>query len=286
YAFGNDFKALHRAEYVRSIGARFTIHDCETAWDESVDGDVTVTVDTTYKVQGNNSNKMVIAAGASAADILATDDITEVDISTCDKVEIFIRSTVALDAGDIQLLLDDTASCASPVESIDIPATVANTSTTHTITLADPSGDTAIISVGIKLITDKGAMTLYVDRIRAVNSNQKKYEDLSADQWDVVKGSSPTFKLVGSGLSVVGGDNEIRLSGYAAPDIMSDETTDCEIDPAYVIAATTGRLLTAHAKSRQLSIVDREALGEKWLERAEKIKPYLSVDYAMNTKWV
>lgn len=285
YAFGNDFRGLHRVEYVSNIGNVFTIHNCESAWDELVDGDVTASTDTTYNIEGNYALKLVVAAGCGANDILATQDISELDISSCDKVEIFIRSSTALDAGDIQLLLDDTAQCASAVESLDIPATLANTNTYHVIDLANPHSDTAIISVGLKMVTDKGAFTLYADRIRAVDSGSKVYDPLSPDHWSIVRGTTPKFKLTESGLSVVGADTQVRLTGYAAPDIFSDDSTDSEIDPAYLIASVTGTLLISHAKSNRLDIKDKASLSKYWLGEAENRLRQAATDIAFNIRW-
>jgi len=271
YTFGNDFKAVKTVEYVSDIGVTHKIHDCEAAWDESVDGEVTVATQTTYKVEGAYGISVTISASAEANDLLCTDDIAEVDISDCDQIEIFMRSSVALDAGDIQLLLDDTASCpATPLEVINIPAMLANTNYTHVIDLANPHLDTAIISVGLKLITDKGAMVLYVDRIRAVHSKSKEYIELNPDYWDIIRGASPLFKLTSTGLTVVGPDTEIRLTGWSAPDIFSDDTTDSEINPAYIIAFAVGRLLISHAKSSSLDIQDKASLATYWIGEADK----------------
>ena len=94
--------------------------------DESVDSDFTVTTDTKVKKQGTASNRIVVAAGASAGDIV-TDSITSKDISAYDYIEFWARSTVATSAGNLKILLDDTANCASPVETLSVPALVADT---------------------------------------------------------------------------------------------------------------------------------------------------------------
>lgn len=288
FAFGLDFKGLHKAEYLADVG---TVHDidlCEEAWDALAGGNVTCATDTTYNVEGDYAGKITIAVGAAANDIVATNVIGSLDISDCDEVEITIRSTVALSAGDLHLLLDDTAACASGsvVETLDIPATLANTTTTHVIDLANPHLDTAIISVGIELETDKGAMILYVDRIRAVKSSTKRYVSLNPDHWGIAKGDTPKFKLTDQGLSLVGENTQMRLSGYAAPDIFSDDTTDSEIDPAWIIDRVTGRLLIAHAKSSRLDIKDKTNLSKYWLAEAQARLPHIRTQVLPNTRWV
>ncbi len=285
YAFGNDFKGLHKVEYAADTGTFHDIHTCEVAWDEAL-SNTTVAVDTTYNVEGSYCVALTVADAAAADAILACDSITSLDISDCDEVEITIRSSVALAAGDLHLVLDNTAACVSGTEILDIPATLANTTTTHVIDLVNPQSDTAIISVGIEMEVDKGAFTLYVDRIRAVKSSTKRYEKLNPEHWFIVKGTTPKFALTDGGLSLVGAMTEMRLTGYSAPDIFSDETTDSEIDPAWVIARTTGRLLIGHAKSSRLDIDDRANLAKYWLGEAERRLPYIRTKFQPNTRWV
>ena len=145
----------------------YLIEDCEDAWNESVDGDVTSTADTGDKKAGSASAKLVIDAAVSAGDLLATEAISSLNLAAAEKVVLWVKCSVDADSGDFHLLLDDTASCASPLETIDIPALTADTWTQCTLTLANPASDTAIVSVGLEMVVDKGACTLRVDDIRA-----------------------------------------------------------------------------------------------------------------------
>jgi len=276
YAFGNDFKALYKVEYVANVGTAVEIENCEAAWAEYVlPTYVTVTADVTYNIEGTYALKLAVTDGYSADDILAT-KVIDVDLTECDAVEITIRSSVALDAGDVILVLDDTAKCVSGTEKLSIPATLANTTTTHVIDLANPHLDADIISVGIEMEVDKDAITLYIDRIRGVKSSSKRYEVLSGEYWFIKRGGSPKFALTEDGLSRVGGNTQIRLSGFCAPDIFSDDDTDSEVDPAFLIAQTTGRLLISHAKSSYLDIHDRAKLATYWLGEANRMLPGLT----------
>lgn len=142
------------------------IENCEDAWDELVDGDVTSTADTSdYKV-GSASAKLVVGDACGAGDILATEAISSTNLSSKLYIQFWLKSSVALDAGDLQILLDDTAQCASPIKSLDIPALDADTWSPVIIALGDPSGLTAIISIGLKMVTDKGAFTVRIDDVR------------------------------------------------------------------------------------------------------------------------
>lgn len=266
----SGFTHLSKAEWVYSIGTEKTLHACNAVWDELVDTDVTASLNTTFKKEGTGSLKLVVAAGAAAGDILATEDITSIDISGCNEVQIWIFSTVALAAGDLQLLLDDTASCASPVESLNIPATTANVWTRHIISLANPQSDSAIISVGLKMVVDKGAFSLWADDIKAIDSFSNGYREMQLEYWNISKGSTPYFQVTSRGLSVIGSNKQMRLTGYQIPDLLTADTTVSEVDPGYLVPYVTGRLLISHAKSSYLDIHDRAGLSKYWLGQAER----------------
>lgn len=141
------------------------LEDCEDAWNELVDGDVTASLDTVDFQVGSGSAKFICAAGLGAGDIIATEAISSTDLFGQTHVSLWIKSSVATSAGDLQLLLDDTSSCASPLESIDIPALVAGVWTRVHLALANPGLDENIISVGLKYVVDIGAVTINIDDI-------------------------------------------------------------------------------------------------------------------------
>lgn len=147
------------------------IHACDVAWDELVDGDATVTLDDIDYQEGTASNKFTIAAGMSAADIIATDSISALDLSDAIGVEFDIKCSVAASAGALQLLLDEHASCASPSETLSAPALTADVwqHVTVLFTGATTTRD-AIISVGLKYTTDLGACTVWIDNIKAIDT--------------------------------------------------------------------------------------------------------------------
>ena len=138
------------------------VEDCEDAWDAQAN--VTATADADCKV-GTKSSKLVVADAAGAGVLLATEVVGSMDLSSYKHINLWIKSSVILASGDMQLLLDDSPTCASPIKSLDIPALSAATWTLVRLDLGDASGLTAVISVGMKQINDKGAFDLYVDHI-------------------------------------------------------------------------------------------------------------------------
>ena len=220
------------------------LHACAVAFDETIDSDITVSLDTKDKKQGSQSNKFVIAEGASAGD-LATDSITSKNISGYDYIEFWVKSTVATSAGNLKLHLDDTASCASPVESISIPALTADTWTFVRDQIDNPELCSAIISVGLEYDSDLGACTVWLDDISAVKNDSAQWEKIPRNLWridkeakDIVFDNYAHSVARYSLLKIVGGDKPVLLT--------SDSATS-EINEQFIIARATGLALASNS---------------------------------------
>lgn len=170
---GADARIIIRPETTFKTLPIVAVHPCEAAFDETVDADITVSLDAAVYKAGTKSNKFVIADGASAGD-LATDAVTAKNLTNCTKLGFWYRSSIALAAGDLQILLDDTASCASPIETLDVPAVAAgevNTWKYAKVALVTPASLTAVISIGLKYTVDKGAMSFWLDDVRGLEGD-------------------------------------------------------------------------------------------------------------------
>jgi hypothetical protein len=142
--------------------ALLIVEDCEDAW--VAEANVTATADAGVFKVGTHSSKLAVADAAGVDALLAT-EVISVDLTTYEYINLWVRSTVALDAGDMQLLLDEDAACASPDKTLDIPAVGADTWTLVQMDMGDVSALNAVISVGVKQHVDKGAFSLYLDHI-------------------------------------------------------------------------------------------------------------------------
>ncbi|MBT9143674.1 MAG: hypothetical protein DDT29_02082 [Dehalococcoidia bacterium] len=136
---------------------------------------VTSALDSAERRVGANSVRLDVAA-AFTTGILATRDFAAMNLSGFRFVRLWIRSSVARAAGNLRLLLDNTAACASPEEMLSIPALTAGVWTQVTLTLANPSLLTAIISVGIDATVTPGASIIHLDDIRAVTTWYKRMD--------------------------------------------------------------------------------------------------------------
>lgn len=149
--------------YGTDSGNKVQLSDCESAW--TAGSNVVASLDAIDFKQGTKSVKLTVASGATANQILGYVAITSKDLRGKTKVGLWIKSDIALSAGDIKLQLDDTAALASPIESISIPALEANKWTKVYLTLANQNLDSAIISVGLYQVVDKGAFNIWIDDI-------------------------------------------------------------------------------------------------------------------------
>jgi hypothetical protein len=207
--------------YRRSAYTSTRIHACAEAFDETVDSDITVSLDTKDRRQGTQSCKFVIAAGASAGDI-ATDSITSKNLASHDYIEMWVKSTVATSSGNLKLLLDDTASCVSPLETLSIPALTADTWTFVRMSLANPETD----------------CTVWLDDISAVRNDTAHWEKIPRNLWKIDKQESDIiFDRYVHGvapydlLKIVGGDK---------PALLTSDSATPEIDEQYIVARATG----------------------------------------------
>lgn len=276
FSLPTEFAMVNRVD-VRTAVSQAKIHTCGTVWDESVDGDVTASQDTEDYKRSSGSLKLVVAATASANDILATDSITSLDLSGYDYVEFWIKSTVAEAAGGLQLLLDNAASCASPQETLNVPALTADTWTYCRVALANPELDTAIISVGLKYVTGIGACTIWLDDIKAVLDASAVWEPLEPRLWRIDQ-EARTLVLTAGGRSAAG-YRLMKLTGGDKPALLTTDAGTCEIDDQFVIARATELALLSAGGGPNTDPDALRSLAAYWRSRADAAKrslPFLT----------
>ena len=251
-----------KAVYYRGYVVSRIIHNCDSVWDETTDADFTQTAQTLDKKQGGGSLRLVIAAAAAAND-LVTENISSLDLSQCTHLELWVKSTVATAASDLHILLDDTAACASPLETLSIPALVANTWTFVRVALANPALDTAIISVGFRYTVDIGAATIFLDDIKGVAADTARWERLPDHLWRIDK-EERDMVLTEAGMDRAG-YHLLKLVGGSNPTRMTADTDTSDIPEDFVIARATSLLLMAGPE-------EKRPLAAYWVKQAEALK--------------
>ena len=257
------------------------LHECAVAFDETVDSDFTVSVDTEIKKQGLQSCKFVIAAGASAGDI-ATDSITSTDISGYDYIEMWIRSTVATSSGNLKLLLDNTASCASPIETLDVPALSADTWTFVRMQLSNPETDTAIISVGLEYDSDLGACTVWLDDISAVANDTADWIKIPRNLWKLDKEAKDV--IFDDYVHAVASYSLLKIVGGDKPALLSSDSDTSEVNEQYLISAGTARAYAASSGGSGTDPDQRRSQAGFWFGMANSAKR--SLPFLRNVRMV
>ena len=268
YDIPSGISQISKIEYRNKISYT-RLHDCGTTFDEKTDGDFTQSLDTKDKKQGTQALKMVIASGASAGDFV-TDSITSKNISGYDYIEMWVKSTVATSAGNLKLLLDDSASCASPLETLSIPALSADTWTFVRMQLSTPELDTAIISVGLEYDSDLGACTVWIDDITAVKNDTAEWSTLDRRLWKIDKEARDLI-LLRDGQDALG-YSLIKIVGGDKPATLSSETDTTEIPERYVIAFATMRALLANSGGSSTDPDSKRQLAGFWNEEIARAK--------------
>ena len=238
------------------------LHACASVFDESVDSDFTVALDTKDKKQGTQSCKFTIAAGASAGD-LATDSITSKDISGYDYVEFWVKSTVPTSAGNLKVHLDDTANCASPVESILIPALSADTWTFVRDKIDNPELCSAIISVGLEFDSDLGACTVWLDDISAVSNDSAQWVKMPRNLWKIDKEAKDI--VLDDYAHGVARYNLLKLVGGDKPALLTSDSDTSEIDEQYIIARATALAFASASGGPQTDPDNKNNMAGFWM---------------------
>ncbi len=167
-AQGSEGRIVIAEENTFKVVPELVIEDCEDIWNEYVDADVTAELDAADKKVGAGSCKLTMVA-AVGVEILASEVIAIASLAAYTHITAWVKSSIALAAGDLQLLLDDTALCASPLETLNLPAVpVADVWTPVSMALANPATDLVLISIALKQAVDKGAFVFHIDDIRAI----------------------------------------------------------------------------------------------------------------------
>lgn len=205
-----------------ALAAPVLIDNCYDAWNESTNADVESTTMGVSGVHGIDKGiKIVVndlATDLGAGEILATEVVSEfgssnaIDIRHCKKVTTRIKSTIDLATGDIQLLLDDSASCASAVHSLNLPYLRANTWTDAEmdLTISDADGSEAIVSIGLNYVTDKTPNYTELLSNPGFETAGAGGNDIHAN-WTETKGSG-TIANTTEGAEVHGGTDACKMT--------------------------------------------------------------------------
>ncbi len=281
YSIPTGFTHIDKIEYVKTIGESDLLGDA--LW--TAGSNVTAAIDTEL-YQGRVCTKLTVSADAAAGAVLGYLPITSINLSNYDTIEFWIRSDIAQTAANLEFTLCSDAAGATAVDTISLPVLVIDTGTRVQLTMANPELDTAIASIALKqkAATDIGACKIWVEYPLALKASSRVYGDLSHMQWDIIHGSTDYLYLTDLGLNSTGTSALLRISGYQALTVMSADTSTSEIDPEYIVAYVSGRLMEAHALPVGMDTKARLEKAREFLNRAAMLRVQASTSLRQGTR--
>lgn len=174
------------------------LDDCELAWNEVPIENVTTTADPTEHQRGTNCAKMIVGEavgiGRLASRIVSLDGAK---IELYKKLNLRIKSTIDIAAGELQFRMSDAAELADPEVTINIPALVANTQYNLVIDhdfSADGLTEIDMVSLGVWMTANLGEFTLYIDDVRcAATQVEENSETITLDGGAQTRGTHYTM---------------------------------------------------------------------------------------------
>lgn len=164
------------ANWAKIVSRQAALGDGDAAWTASANVTATQSTD---RLVGSHSAKMAIQASFTTG-LAAYLDFVAVNTTSYSYIHYWIKSSKATSAGDLRLAIDNTSACASPLQYYDVPALAVNTWTQCEIAIASGS-NAAVVSIGLDVVTDLGAMDVFIDNVIAVD----RHTGTSTNRWSV-----------------------------------------------------------------------------------------------------
>ena len=267
----SQFAMIQDIYYRNKVTAK-ELHGCNTAFDDSVDSDFTITANTEDYKKGSASNKIVIAAGASAGDT-ASDTITSVNIEKYDYIEFWIKSTVATSAGNLKIHLVDAGGIE---ESLDVPALTADTWKYCRVALSNPEDNTAITQVRFEYDSDLGACVVYLDDIKAVKNDTAVWEKLDRNTWRIDKegsqGASTQDLILTDRGRTLAGNTLLKIVGGDEPAELSADSDTTEVPERFLTAYAAGLAAQAGSTRTDMDMESMRNLASFWFAKSEQAR--------------
>jgi len=148
--------------------AELEIENCNDAWNEVVDEGVYSSIDVGDKKKGTASAKITVTDSVTTGDILVTEVIGSNDMTEATHIKLWVKHDIGCSSGDMQFLLDDSTGCSSPTQLLNMDTYAADVWKESTLAIPESSGLGAIISLGLKYVTDVGECIIHLDDVRKI----------------------------------------------------------------------------------------------------------------------
>ena len=269
YDIPSGMVAVSAVDY-RSNYSGKKVEEANAAWTQGTS--VTAATDSEDWKAHNSSSRFYLSS--VSAGTVGYKDITSLNLSKYDTLEFWFKSSVAHTAGDLTIVLSSASALGSAKETINIPAASARTWTYMRVSLANPELDSAITSVGIKYVTGSSTRYVWLNDIKAVDSQSATYARMWGGNYRIDRESRKVFLTEPARREI--GYKLIRLVGYKLPSVLSADSSTCELDPDLVAARATSRAMFSLARGRATDPDDndrRAAFFEGVAAQAERSLP-------------
>lgn len=269
YDIPTEMVAVSAVDY-RSNYSGTKVEEANAAWTEGTN--VTTSTDSEDWKAHNSSSSFYL--NSVSAGTVGYKDIASLNLAKYDTLEFWFKSSVTHNAGDLTIVLSSTSALGDAKETINIPAATARTWTYMRVSLANPELDTAITSVGIKFVTGTATRYVWLNDIKAVDSQSATYVRMWGGNYRIDRESRKVFLTEPARRDI--GYRLIRLIGYKLPSLLSSDSATCELDPDLVAARATSKALFSLARGRTTDPDDndrRAAYFEGIAAQAERSLP-------------
>jgi hypothetical protein len=253
--------------YFRTGTRSRLVKESGVVWDESIDTNITVALDTEDKIFGRQSTRFTVTSSVSNGD-LASDNIGSADFSNFTHIEFPIKVRDATAADDLVLRLSATANGADTDKLISIPAITAETDTWVRVSMAgqstnpfSPSLTTAIISIALEINANSGDNIIHLGEIRATRADGDQWSLFPRHLWEIDKEARDLIFLhvsdhAGFNHSVGSHDHYsshdglgrdyllMKLKGGDNPARLTTDATATEVPESFVIYRAAGLLMS------------------------------------------
>jgi len=271
YDIPSTLVAVSAVDYRNSYSGT-TVDEANSAWTAGTS--VTIVADSEDRKAHSASTRMYLSS--VSAGTVGYKDVSSLDLRKYDTLEFWFKSSVAHTAGNLTIVLGEASALATPRETINVPAADARTWTYMRVSLANPELLSAITSVGLKYVTGTSTRYVWINDIKAVDSQSATYARVWSGNYRMEREARKVFLTQAARREV--GYKLIRLVGYKLPALLTADSTTCEIDPDLVVARATSKALFSLARGRTTDPDDRDrraAFFEGVAAQAERSLPIL-----------
>ncbi|MBI5778036.1 MAG: hypothetical protein HZA49_01080 [Planctomycetes bacterium] len=154
-----------------------TIDNCDSNWTGTTP-DITATLNSSITKEGTSSISIAVDTAFTTGVLAYRDLPSPLNISARTQTSFWIRASQNIQPGVLSFLIAVTPTVSTTVEDLTINTTLnAGAWTLVTLNFTNPALLTDVKSIGLKAVSDPGAVTILIDNIEASGASTTYYND-------------------------------------------------------------------------------------------------------------